>query len=157
MFSRKGISPLIAAFLLVTVTVSIGVFLAGWATQITQGKKAEVKAISEEQEKCGAAFVEIKDAIYDSGTGEITALVHNGGGVNITDWRIDIKYSSVDIETKKPSDSDFVLEPGYKHAFTVTSSKTPTEIEVWTNECPESERYPNARYSCAYSGGNFIC
>ncbi|MEM7822654.1 MAG: archaellin/type IV pilin N-terminal domain-containing protein [Candidatus Aenigmatarchaeota archaeon] len=72
----RGISPLVATFLLIAFTLVVAGVLAGWATNLAQQQRAEA-------ELCAAAKFMIKGATYDSGTSTLSILIDNWGTVDL--------------------------------------------------------------------------
>ncbi|HLD85327.1 MAG TPA: archaellin/type IV pilin N-terminal domain-containing protein [archaeon] len=80
----KGISPLIAAVMLIAITVSIGVFIAGWSQQFIHSTTKSVGNKTTEAIDCSAANINIQDIYITAGTGTGSAnvVVKNTGYAN---------------------------------------------------------------------------
>ncbi|MCJ7450243.1 MAG: hypothetical protein MUP58_00710 [Candidatus Nanohaloarchaeota archaeon QJJ-9] len=74
---RKGISPLIAAVLLIAFTMAVAAILTAWVTQFTQDTTGAVGNESERVIQCSYAGLSIYDAVNDSGN--LTVSVANTG------------------------------------------------------------------------------
>ncbi len=72
----KGISPLVATFLLIAFTLVIAGILAGWATQIATQQRIAA-------EYCADAAMMIRSASYDTSTSTLTLIVENFGKVDL--------------------------------------------------------------------------
>ena len=74
----KGISPIIAAVLLIALTVTIAVILNAWAGGYTSSAQSSVSNRTGELSSCSGAAIEI-ETVYVRGTGNATAVVKNTG------------------------------------------------------------------------------
>ncbi len=83
----KGISPLVAAILLIAFTVAIAGILATWADKFTKGKLAEI----EPSTACLGAL-DINSVSFSGGT--ISARMRNlGRNVNLSNFVTTLEYS----------------------------------------------------------------
>ena len=80
----KGISPLIAAVMLIAITISIGVFIAGWSQQFIHSTTKSVGNKTTEAIDCSAANINIQDVYITAGTatGSANVVVKNTGYAN---------------------------------------------------------------------------
>ena len=80
----KGISPLIAAVLLIAITVAIATLVSGWISTVTRGSQIAAENKTTEAVDCAAAAVVIDDVyVTDNGaTSTIRVLVRNAGQAN---------------------------------------------------------------------------
>ena len=77
----KGISPLIAAVLLIAITVAIATLVSGWISTVTRGTQISAENKTTEAVDCASASIVIDD-VYVSGTGAtrtVNAVVRNSG------------------------------------------------------------------------------
>ena len=94
----KGISPLIAAILLIAFTITIATFLASWATTFTRTKTEEFSRTGQQiTSQCQYARLTIDNAVYDDSKGEITAVVWNMGRMDLSDFQFIVYYSDLNI------------------------------------------------------------
>ena len=77
----KGISPLIAAVLLIAITVAIATLVSGWISTITRGTQVTVENKTSEAVECAAAAVSI-DNVYIVGNNSVRIVVRNSGQAN---------------------------------------------------------------------------
>jgi len=76
----KGISPLLAAVLLIAVTVAIATLVMGWLTTITRTTQVTVSNRTAEATDCSSASVVIDEVYLDIGfNGTVRAIVRNAG------------------------------------------------------------------------------
>ena len=84
MNSRKGISPLIAAVLLIAFTVSVSMIIMGWFSTFTRTTTANISASTTEAIGCNAASINIEHVyIGNSSTNTSSILVKNTGFTNL--------------------------------------------------------------------------
>ena len=75
----KGISPLLAAVLLIAVTVAIATLVAGWISTTVRTTQATITNKTSEAVDCSAAAIVIDDVYAASGTVTARAIVRNAG------------------------------------------------------------------------------
>ena len=76
----KGISPLIAAVLLIAVTVSIATIVAGWFPSIIISTQGKVENTTKEATSCASASISIDDVFITAGSNGVgRAVVRNSG------------------------------------------------------------------------------
>ena len=133
----KGISPLIAAVLLVAFTMAIAGIMAAWATTFAQGKLTEATT-------CALAL-RILDLKFTNGNITVR-VVNENNNANLTDIRFSILYAdpvknkenlflktyNADVDPLAPSEKQTVI-------VNVTDNLTePTDIEVTAGNCPRT-------------------
>jgi flagellin-like protein len=74
---RKGISPLIAAVLLIAFTMAVAAILTAWVTTFTQDTTSEISNESSRLVQCSFGGLSIYDVT--AGSGQITVQVANTG------------------------------------------------------------------------------
>jgi len=149
----KGISPLIAAVLLIAFTITIATFLASWSTTFTRSKTEEFSRTGEEiTAECQYARLVVENAVYDSSNGKITAVVWNMGKTDLSDFQFNIYYSDVNITKETPSNYNITLKNGDFATFVVNATTAPQKIQVRSLLCPTE-----SIYSCIYTGNKFNC
>lgn len=62
----KGISPFVAAILLIALTVAVGGLLAGWFSTLTSSQTQTVSATSEQLAKCASSSLSISEVRYSA-------------------------------------------------------------------------------------------
>ncbi len=76
----KGISPLIAAVLLIAFTVAIATLISGWFTGFAQKTTGAITNKTNLAVDCSSAGINIKEVFVKSGaTGTVRAFVENNG------------------------------------------------------------------------------
>jgi len=128
---RKGISPLIAAVLLIAFTMAVAAILTAWVTTFTQETTSDVGNKTQEQISCSFAGVTIYDAVWD-GSDTLTVSVSNTGtrdlddGVSVTGFLSNGSAKSSQISS---------LSTGSVETTTLTLSEKPTKVRAASNGC----------------------
>ncbi len=78
----KGISPIVAAVILVAFVISIGLLVFGWMATLTRTTSESVSDSTITAVGCGSARVSI-DTVYITGSSS-SAIVKNNGFKNVT-------------------------------------------------------------------------
>ncbi len=78
---RKGVSPLIAAVLLIAFTMAVAAILTAWVTTFTQETTQEVGNISDELIECSYAGVSVYAASWTGNSVDVTVI--NTGNVDL--------------------------------------------------------------------------
>lgn len=153
---KKGISPLIAAVLLVAFTMTVAAILATWSSSFVKTRTQSAEQKQREIAYCEDINMEVESAKYDPGAGEITALAWNIGDTNLTDFQINVYYSEINVTSKTPSNSNKTTAPGDFVTLKVSNiDKTPKKIGILSmkDKCPEIQPL----YECSYTGKEFVC
>ncbi|MBI2173506.1 MAG: hypothetical protein HYT73_04875 [Candidatus Aenigmarchaeota archaeon] len=141
---RKGISPLIAAVLLIAFTMAIAGIMATWATQFSSQK---IEQSSAEAECIGV--LDIGSLSFSNTT--ISVRIKNlGDKLELTDMSAVVEYSDAtknkqyDIKDYNATDP---LTPGGVTFFIVNTGETakPNKIQVFSGNCkknPAELRFP---------------
>ena len=132
---QKGISPLIAAVLLIAFTMAIAGIMATWATTFSREK---LLGASEEAECIGA--VDLSTLSFGNGT--ITVKIRNlSDKINLTDMKANVEYADVtknkaDVLLKNFNVTD-PLSPGATTflVYSTNEAAKPNTIEVIASNC----------------------
>ena len=134
MISKKGVSPLIAAVLLIAVTMAIAGVMATWATTFTAGKVEEANIGAD----CIGAF-DISSLTFINTT--ITVKIRNvADRINMSGLRASIEYSDFtqnkEISLKDYNASDS-LAPGSTTwlVYNTNSNTKPTKLQIIASNC----------------------
>ncbi len=89
--NRKGISPLIAAVLMIAVTMSMAAIITGWAPALAESLTQSTEEQATNVVNCNRANVQIEEASYDSTNSEVKVAVYNPSStrLNITGTAFD--------------------------------------------------------------------
>jgi flagellin-like protein len=125
----KGISPLVATFLLIAFTLVVAGILAGWATQIATQQRVAA-------EYCQKAGLIIKHATYDTATSTLSLIVENiGSPLGAVDLNFTVSY--VFTNGSGANVGQTFLAPKYQIvpvSFTVSSDIE--EVSIRGIQCP---------------------
>ena len=131
---KKGISPLIAAVLLIAFTMAVAGILATWATQFV---KTESEAAVEEQKCVGSLALDVPQ--FSNGNVSVT-LSNLNGELNLSGLKAFLKYNDVSKNKQYPLNA--TLGPTEKKTVTFSTDQLgtkPEQIEVVSKQCP---KYP---------------
>jgi len=79
--NQKGISPFVAAILLIALTVAVGGLLAVWFSTLTSSQTQTVSSSSEQLAKCASSSLTINEVRYDSsGASKLVNVTLSSGG-----------------------------------------------------------------------------
>ncbi len=144
MHNRKGISPLIAAVLLIAFTMAIAGIMATWATQFSTQK---IEQSSAEAECIG--ILDIGSLSFSNTT--VSVRVKNlGDRINLTDITAVVEYSDASKNKQyliKNFNATDPLAPGGVTFFIVNTGETskPSKIQLFSSNCkknPSELRFP---------------
>jgi len=139
MKKQKGVSPVIAAILLILITMSIGSLFYGWMRTFYDNQLQKQSQLSDEQIQCSEAGFQINSCSFDSGDTNIaTILLENTGYVDLnsftvaalhTDGASDVNIGEIDLE-----------EGGYGNVYVqVEAGKSISKIKVVSRDCKTIE------------------
>ncbi len=131
--SKKGISPLVAAVLLIAVTMTIAGLLAYWAASFVRTSLPET---NETTAKCRLADFFIDSCIYNNATQTITLTLRNTKNVELENLKLFLYYPNATVSD--PIELNGTLPAGgMLKSFTVKNIADPfVRISVST-QCPE--------------------
>lgn len=95
----KGLSPLVATVLLIAVTMTIAGLLAYWVSTFVKSGLPE-KNQTQTMQECAAASFEIYQQIYNSTTKNLTLILQNTGGVDLSIQNVTFIYPGGSVDTK---------------------------------------------------------
>jgi flagellin-like protein len=100
LMKRKGISPLIAAVLLIAFTMAVAAILTAWVTTFTQETTSEVGESGSEQIACSFAGLSIYDAVYTVDDDALTVAIANTGTRDLSDGvSVVLSYADGSVES----------------------------------------------------------
>jgi FlaG/FlaF family flagellin (archaellin) len=84
MIGKKGVSPLVAATLLIVMVVAIATIMMGWLYSFTRGAQETVTNRTDEAVSCSGASMEVQDVYLANGSaGTARAITKNTGFVDM--------------------------------------------------------------------------
>ena len=129
----KGISPLIAAVLLIAFTMAIAGIMATWATTFSQTKLGPTQC---------ALALSVEDLKFENGIVTV-AVRNNNNKINLTDIMGSVLYSDItknkDYMLKDYGASD-PLAPlmGTAAVINTTDTTKPERIRIIASNCPDT-------------------
>ena len=123
---RKGISPLIAAVLLIAFTMAVASIFAQWAPQLIQDAQGDTSDRAQEIQECSDVTLEVIEADEDSATVQQKTGNNAAGNVTVT-WYYD--SANPEQATSEFNSSREAIE------FSSPGSGTLDRLEVDLNDC----------------------
>lgn len=127
MSKSKGISPIIAAVLLVAVTLGVVGVFSGWAPQLIQSLTESTTNTTEHRIDCDRASLEIMSATYDSG--DTIATVRNRGRTDLSNVTV-IGFVNDQLSGQDSNN----IPQGSVESFNISGSEADI-IEVVSQDC----------------------
>ena len=107
----KGISPFIAAVLLIASAIAVGSIFSGWMTSFTKETTAIVKVQSEKRVTCSYGGIALSNLKYNRTTGNLSGTVENTDVIPLGNIDFEIFYTDA---SRDELDLNITLEPGEK-------------------------------------------
>lgn len=141
--SELGISPLVAAVLLIAITMTIAGILAYWATGFVKTSLPEVNATDAE---CRLADFSVYSCTFDNSTKKLSLILENLQDVELTNLRVFFIYANLSVSDAVPLNA--TLTAGSLKPYSITSVDANfTKIMIKTH-CPELSK----EKTCARTG-----
>lgn len=141
--NRKGLSPLIAAVLLIAFVMSTGVILSSWIVKFTREEGRDVTERGGKEIDCSYSALTIDVTEYNTTNQRTIMEVENTGRVDLSDFRIQAAYDNNTVSGEiKPSDYNVTLKEGGVRFFTNTGniSSNIDKVSIYSEECPVQSR-----------------
>jgi flagellin-like protein len=134
---KKGISPLVAAVLLIAATMSIAGVLAYWASSFVRGALPTVNVTTE----CQYADFNIYSCSYNKtdGTGTLVVTLHNYRTVPLKNFSVITVFPNASVGGPY-SLTGGDLSPGAYRSYTRSNLPDFSRIIITTGNCPEVSR-----------------
>ncbi len=139
--NRKGISPLVAAVLLIAFTLAVASILTAYVTTFTEESAQELGNQTQQVTSCAYAGLSIFDAVYDSSAGEITVNVANTGTKDLSELTA-VAFSPDATILGRGTISD--LQTGDIGTTTISVSEKPGRVTVSSSSCPQTTDEQNS-------------
>lgn len=127
---RKGVSPLIAAVLLIAFTMSVATILTMFVTQFTEEQTDFLENQSSKKIECQFADVDIYSTSYDSG--ELSVTVANMGSVDLPEVNVQAIGNGELAGSKRTGK----VEVSGLETVTINLSGEPDKVRAIVVECP---------------------
>lgn len=142
---NKGISPLIAAVLLIAFVMATAGIVSNWFVTFSKEQSRKTTTKGEKEIKCSYAALEIRKAVYNNTNQkkEITLEVENTGSEALSDFRIQAMYKNNSVSNPiQPTDYNTTLDVGgitiFKDSGTVNSNLK--KVSIYSKECATTSR-----------------
>ncbi len=131
---RSGVSPLIAAVLLIAFTMAVAAIITTWATTFTQDRSQQLSNQSEQMVRCAYAGMDVYDVEYDSANSQTDVSVENTGTVDFNNISV-AAFQGASVQARTFLSS---LASGEVQSITLdgTDSK-PDKVRAASRDCPE--------------------
>ncbi len=126
---RNGISPLAGAVLFVAVVMTAAAMLTGWVFAMDLGGSGERVV---RQPQCQYGGVDIFDARYRPGSGELTVTVVNVGTIRLRNVSVTVLRQG----EQQARSSVIGLNRGALKTATLTTPTRPGQVTVASVDCP---------------------
>ncbi|MBC5792402.1 MAG: hypothetical protein H8Z69_00010 [Nanohaloarchaea archaeon] len=130
---HKGISPLIAAVLLIAFTMAIASIFAQWVPDLLDNTQQSVSDTSDTVLDASQARLDISQASYSSGSGNITVVLQNSGQTEMNNFTI-TAYGEKPVQRNV----DFSLSQNGIATVELNTSSKPDRVEVSSRNLPVS-------------------
>lgn len=128
--SRKGISPIISAVLLIAVSLAVVGIFSGWAPQLTQEITESTGNQTMETIACNEASMQIRSAYYDSEN--LTVTMRNDGSEDLPDISMVAFDANEQIINQT---SDIELLEGSIMEVNISNITEPSYVEAYSGKC----------------------
>ncbi len=129
---RKGVSPLIAAVLLIAFTMAVAAILTAWVTTFTEEQTQQLGNESEQQIDCSFAQLEVFDT--SAGADWVNVAVTNRGTVDFTNVSITVLNSGNVV-----GEGSLGLVSGSTDNVNISDlDDSPETLRIVPNRCPST-------------------
>lgn len=133
--SRKGITPIIAAVLLVAVSLSVVAIFSGWAPNLAKTITDDTTNSTLETLECDQASVDIRSAYYNtsSSPNNLTVTLRNNGGTDLSKMIVAV-FDQNDLTIEENQDVN--LSSGELNDTVINGvDKEPSYVEAYSTQC----------------------
>ncbi|MFT4892314.1 MAG: flagellin-like protein [Candidatus Nanohaloarchaea archaeon] len=144
---RKGISPLIAAVLLIAFTMAVAGMFSQWVPGLIQSTQEDVSDSSDTVLDAASARVEIMQSRYNRGSGNLSVTFRNAGSQSLSNF-------TVTAVGDKPVQKQVNRELSRGEIVTVdlNTSEAPNQVSVSHRELPVTDK--TSSISSSSTGGD---
>lgn len=139
---RKGVSPLIAAVLLIAFVVATAGILSNWFVSFSKERSQEITTKGEKTITCSYAGLYIDNAEYNNTETKISLEVQNTGTIDLTDFKLQIIYNNQTSSEYIPTQNNKTMNPGDTRVFTNSSVSSCgiDKVIFLSDTCPVDSR-----------------
>lgn len=128
----KGVSQVITAVLLVSVSVALASLYAGWAPELSRNITSKAVDNAESATKCRNAALSVQNPYYDTNAQTAFFTLKNTGTITFAKG---IEVIGLNV-SKINSTEVFGLTPGQKKTGSFDANRAPEKLIVQPKECP---------------------
>jgi len=142
--SNKGISPLIAAIILIAFVIAVGNVVGPWFMDFIEERTDQVTEKGREDVKCGYAGLHLNKVTRNQTSDNVTLTseVENTENVELTNFRIELTHEDGTISNIEPENSNQTLKAGSRRTFSVevntTSEGNVKNLRIYSSDCPNN-------------------
>jgi flagellin-like protein len=130
---RKGISPLIAAVLLIAFTMAVASIFAQWAPQLIQSAQGDTTNQSDELQRCSSVNIQV---VRDVSNKSSVTVQQTSGDNGVGELSATFFYESGPVSASTQTIAD--NEPRGTAVFSLTSGELPDGVSDFGNAVLES-------------------
>jgi len=140
-YPKKGVSPLVAAVLLISFTMAIAAILATWATQYMSQQTATLTTKGNEA-NCVYARMQLDTHTYDKNSNQLILIINNDGRIGLQNFTLflyngsGISRISLETDVSVTNRQNSTLPAGEPRSFIVNGVSNITRFRVVSN-CAE--------------------
>ncbi|MCD6477490.1 MAG: hypothetical protein J7K87_00620 [Candidatus Aenigmarchaeota archaeon] len=151
MLGKKGISPLIAAIILIAFVIAVAGIAGTFFTSFTQKQKVTVETKGGALIDCSVTRMEIDPDTISTTDTSVSFVVTNMGEEDISNLRVTV-YNGTNVQTVDPDNT--TLSKGESKKLTATlasvNGTTAYNIKLRTTDCPGVASIANKTSSGAW-------
>ncbi len=136
---NKGISPLIAAVLLLAFTISIGIITLTWFNTFARNATTKIENQTSQKIDCSFGAISIRNVCLNNTN--LTGFIENTGSIELKDIKIKILYSngsSLSYNYTQLGFEDDILFPGNKKHININVGNVDEILLIsLTTNCPK--------------------
>ncbi len=140
----KGVSPLIAAVLLIVFTVAIGAVVLNWMTEYTKGTTEKAGTDTSTTVECAKQILDIVDVKIDN-DGNVTVFLQNLGSADARITTVTLYDDAGNICNANTSFTGVTVSAGGMVVFTPITTCTSVNKSAYTlrvaSDCGSSDVY----------------
>lgn len=130
---RKGVSPLIAAVLLIGFTMAVAGIITAWVTTFTEEQTSTLGNQSEQLVGCSYAGMDVQDVTFDSANSQTDFNVENTGTVDFNNVSV-VSFLGASIQSRTYLGN---IEAGEVTSGTLSDTSTkPDKVRAASEDCP---------------------
>lgn len=130
---KKGISPLVATVLLVSITIVVAAVVASWANFYVKGKTTDIQKADDIAKLCEGGNLRNEADFNSYSNGKMVIALKNIGNVPVTNFTLVVKDSTGAVTTPTATNADTMLNPTGFLLLEALVATQPKEVLVSTS------------------------